>query len=257
MDKHDHAQRELDTLYSRIFDGTTPQFPGEDEREERYAAALNVHQRTRKDFDAETQAKEQLDLANRALAAAIDNIDEARIYQKFFDRYYDMKYLRKRCSHQLEADRLVAAARDHVAQADSASPQPLNLPNVIINEMFRRYPDKKGIEESQEERVERCQLALEKCDEALKTLAAAAKERRENLQEQLGMNEHDLATARADLQRAREEVFRSVLRGGESGGSGAEDIGGLGAAEALRRRDSIPPAYEAAVEREAAPAYDT
>lgn len=269
--KHKHAQRELDTLYSRIFNGSTPQlFPEEYERRKKCADAWCVYENTRDLFDAETQAVEQLNLAKGKLTAAMKEIVIAQSHRSSYKDCGNIKDCRKGRSYLLKADELVEVARGY------ASPLELDLPDELKNRgniMFDIYPVKNGIEESDHEeikhqfdpttqyyhnmQIERGRGKLNQCVEALQALIDAADQRQRNLRELRGIRVREFLTAWNDLQRAREEVFRSVLRGGESGGSGAEDIGGLGAAEALRRRDSIPPAYEAAVEREAAPAYDT
>lgn len=264
VDKHDAAQRELDTLYGRIFDGPTPQFPDEDAREQRYAAALHGHQRTRARFDAETQAVAQLNLADRAMTRALQEIDQALGYSRM-DMFGGgaMSDMMER-SHLSQADRLMLLARNHAERARAASPQVRDLPEVRINHgsiMSDVFFDNIMTDYAFHQEIKRGQAELARCYNCLQDLGSSADNRRRTLQEQLRRQEQELTAARAELQRAREDVFRSVLRGQGGGGGGGDDIGGNGvggssAAEAPRRVDSLPPAYEAAVQTDAAPAYD-
>ncbi|KAM3504357.1 hypothetical protein MY11210_008389 [Beauveria gryllotalpidicola] len=271
-DEHEAAQQALDTLYARIFDGPTPQFPEEDAREQRYAAALLAHRRTRARFDAETQAVAQLNLADRAMTQALYEVAQALGYSRM-DMFGGgaMTDMMER-NHLSRADKLARMARGHAERARRASPATIGeLPAVRINHggsiMSDVFFDNIVTDYAFHQEIRRGQQELRRCYDSLQHIGDAADARRRDLGAQLGRQVLELKTARADLQRAREDVFRLVLRreaggGGGGGGAGAgghgtgDDLGMMGVAEAQRRIDSLPPAYDVAVEGDAAPAYD-
>ncbi|KAJ2965310.1 hypothetical protein NQ176_g10677 [Zarea fungicola] len=104
--------------------------------------------------------------------------------------------------------------------------------------------------------IKRGQQEIMRCYACLQDLGHAADKRRMELEVQLKRQEQELKTARADLQRARQGVFQSVLR---SGGSrvdvGDGDRGVVSTPAEIHWQDSQPPAYEDAIHRVDAPAY--
>ncbi|KAM0666641.1 hypothetical protein ACQRIU_004496 [Beauveria bassiana] len=275
-DSHEAAQRELDALYARIFDGPTPQFPEEDAREQRYKAALHAHRQTRGRFDAETQAVAQLNLADRAMTQALYEVSQALSYSRM-DMFGvgggggAMSDMMER-SHLARADGLARMARAHAERARRVSSEEVGeLPPVRINQgniMSDVFFDNIITDYAFHQEIRRGQQELKRCYDSLQHMGDAADARRRELEAQLGRQVLELKTARVDLQRAREEVFRSVLRreasgsggggGGEGGGHGrtGDDLEIIGVAEAPRRIDSLPPAYDVVMEGDAAPAYD-
>lgn len=259
LDRHNTAQHELDALYSRIFDGPTPQFPEEDAREQRCTAASHAHQRTRALYDAETQAVDQLNLGDKALAGALREIEGALSYSRM-DMFGGgaMADMMER-SHLSTADRLVAMAHVHVERAQRASPQVRDLPAVRINQgsiMSDVFFDNILTDYAFHQEIKRGQQEVMRCYACLQDLGHAADKRRMELEVQLKRQEQELKTARTDLQRARQEVFQSVLRsGGSRGNGGGGDRGVVSTPAGIHRQDSQPPAYEDAVDRVAAPAY--
>ncbi|PQK08794.1 hypothetical protein BB8028_0001g08670 [Beauveria bassiana] len=271
-DQHDAAHKELDALYAHIFDGPTPQFPEEDAREQRYQAALHAHRQTRGRFDAETQAVAQLNLADRAMTQALYEVAQALGYSRMdmFGSGGAMSDMMER-SHLARADGLARMARAHAERARRLSSEVGELPAVRINQgniMSDVFFDNFITDYAFHQEIRRGQQELKRCYDSLQHMGDAADARRRELEAQLGRQVLELKTARADLQRAREEVFRLVLRreaggGGGNGGNGeggghgtGDDLDIIGVAEAPRRIDSLPPAYDAVVEGDAAPAYD-
>lgn len=261
VERHETAQKELNTLYARIFDGPTPQFPEEDAREQRCTAARYAYQRTRAMFDAETQAVDQLNLSDKAMTQALREIDQALSYSRM-DMFGGgaMSDMMER-SHLTKADRLVMMARNHAERAQRASPHVRDLPEVRINHgniMSDVFFDNIMTDYAFHQEIKRGQQEVLRCYACLQDLGHSADRRRQELHAQLTNQEQELKTARSDLQRAREEVFQSVLRGQGGTDGGAVNGGAVEsnrAAEAPRRVDSLPPTYETAVDRAAAPAY--
>lgn len=257
-DRHDAAQRDLDALYSSIFDGPTPQFPEEDAREQRYAAAQHAHQRTRAMYDAETHAVDQLNLADKALSKALHEIDGALGYSRMDMFGGGMMSDMMERSHLSQADRLITMARVHVERAQRASPHVRELPHVEINHgniMSDVFFDNIMTDYAFHQEIKRGQADVMRCYNCLQDLGHSADRRRMELETQLQRQGEELKTARADLQRAREQVFQSVLRQREGGGGDTGGAAGGDAARGLDRTDSLPPAYEDAVNRTSAPAY--
>lgn len=72
------AERELLVLYKSIFDGPTPELPGEDMKEYEFTQAENNFNNIGGLLSAEKQAQEILHDADRFMKAAIENIIAAR-----------------------------------------------------------------------------------------------------------------------------------------------------------------------------------
>lgn len=68
--KHGAAHEEIDKLYSKLFDGQTPGFPDEDEREESYRSQKDEHDATIKTLKATTSASKELALLKSTIIRA-------------------------------------------------------------------------------------------------------------------------------------------------------------------------------------------
>ncbi|TVY42012.1 hypothetical protein LSUB1_G004077 [Lachnellula subtilissima] len=74
---HNAAQQELDDLYASLFNGPTPEIPGEDEKEKAVHEAVEFVSAMQAHLDTETQARALLLEAKKALAVATFHIKEA------------------------------------------------------------------------------------------------------------------------------------------------------------------------------------
>ncbi|TVY87396.1 hypothetical protein LAWI1_G005500, partial [Lachnellula willkommii] len=74
---HNAAQQELDDLYASLFNGPTPEIPGEDDKENAVHEASEIVSAMQAHLDTETQARALLLDAKKALNVATFHIKEA------------------------------------------------------------------------------------------------------------------------------------------------------------------------------------
>ncbi|TFK71190.1 hypothetical protein BDN72DRAFT_837928 [Pluteus cervinus] len=70
-------KEELESLYERIFDGPSPDFPEEDEMERELRAAQNFHDQIQAQISVDSQAAEILKKADQTLGQCVSNIEQA------------------------------------------------------------------------------------------------------------------------------------------------------------------------------------
>ncbi|KAL1302838.1 hypothetical protein AAFC00_003171 [Neodothiora populina] len=80
--QHVKAQQDLDALYDSIFEGPTPEFPDEDQKEQAASNALQTYHNLRTRAEAEGQAVQILGQAQRKMHTAMAAMAEARDYSR-------------------------------------------------------------------------------------------------------------------------------------------------------------------------------
>lgn len=79
---HKNLQAELDALYDSIFEGPSPDFPGEDEKELALRQASDAFNRVKGKHEAEIQAVKCLTDATRFMSQALFSLDDARSHSR-------------------------------------------------------------------------------------------------------------------------------------------------------------------------------
>ena len=76
VEKHNDLQAKLDTLYDLIFEGHTPDLPGEDARELAFREARHTFNATKQRSEAELQAVEYLEDAKKLMQEAVQQLSD-------------------------------------------------------------------------------------------------------------------------------------------------------------------------------------
>ena len=101
--KHGEAHEEIDKLYSFIFDGQTPGFPDEDEREATHKARRDEHDATTMTLKIVTKASKEVKMLETAINKAQSENERAKyeVESSFFSLDYGLLHL-DRCARMID-----------------------------------------------------------------------------------------------------------------------------------------------------------
>lgn len=216
-DEHLRAQQDLDALYNSIFRGPNPEFPEEDSRERRYAHALHEYQEARGRAEGQGLAVMSLRRASQRFHEASVSIEEA-LDNSRLDMFGGgtMADMMER-NALTKAEMYISDAYWLVAQARRSDPNIHELPpvtiaqgsimsDVMFDNIFSDRAFHERIKDSREE-VRRSGMVLEAqlqgASGKLQELDWIQKDKSELLE-----------AARADLQKARKEIFEQMAADG-------------------------------------------
>ncbi|KAK1753574.1 hypothetical protein QBC47DRAFT_386762 [Echria macrotheca] len=211
--KHDAAQQELDKLYEGIFGGETPGMPEEDEKERVVAAARAQYLSAREKAEAEAVAVRLLGEAQRKMRGALASMDEALSASRFdmFSSGAFADVMERNALHRAQNE--VMAARMSAMQAQRMSPLVGDMPHVDIEQghlMSDVFFDNIFTDMAFHEKIKDSEARVAQAARYLDGMAAAAKQRQNEMDGLMRMKETDLQKARAALQKEREKAFEKV-----------------------------------------------
>ena len=131
--KHMAAHKAVDDLYASLFDGPTPGFPDEDEREQRFKSAKTEHDATTKTLTGMAKASKQTQALKSVLekAQAENNRAEYEIDSAFFVSDYAQIFI-ERCARVLgRAEKLHHELIENL-------PKPLDRNLIVTHQAFGR-----------------------------------------------------------------------------------------------------------------------
>ncbi len=211
--RHQQAQQDLDSLYESIFQGPTPGFPDEDDKEAESARALQVYHDARTKAEAEAQTLRILTDAQRLMRSAQGSMQEAlscsRADMFGGGRMADMMER----NALTKAEQQVSAAGLLINQAKFMSPQVQPLPVVqiaqgsILSDVFF---DNIFSDMSFHEKIKQSTKEVDACAEAVGWNLNAAKNRHSALATDMNQKAKILENARLALQKTREDAFRKI-----------------------------------------------
>lgn len=212
--RHAQAQRDLDGLYDSIFQGPTPEFPGEDERERRAGDALQAYHDARVRAEAEGQAVGSLTDASRRLRDAMIHIEEALSCSRM-DMFGGggISDMMERNALQ-NAERKVSEGYWLVSQAQRMSPAVHPLPRIGIAQgsiMSDVFFDNIFTDMAFHDKIKTSREELVRATGVLGAQLKAAGERQQALDREAKDKALALETSRTELQKAREEIFESTV----------------------------------------------
>ncbi|KAK0724946.1 hypothetical protein B0H67DRAFT_569169 [Lasiosphaeris hirsuta] len=216
--RHDSAQRQLDRLHVSLFDGPTPNFPGEDERERAMGAAKVAYEDARARAEIEAKALAALSDGARKMKMALSALTRAlSASQADMFTHHNLTDFVERNELQL-AQNLVLAARVHWLTARQISPAVGDLPeanisrgNVVSDIFFDNFFSDLEFHRKIQDSI----ADVENVAAVMQYLEMDARARHGALSGELGIREKELQDARAALQRAREEAFEKILTGAD------------------------------------------
>ncbi|KEY63972.1 hypothetical protein S7711_08697 [Stachybotrys chartarum IBT 7711] len=213
---HQDAQQKLDNLYLSIFSGPTPQFPGEDEKEQRANTALQEYHDTRMKCEAEAYAINLLQSAFALLKQSRDHMEEALMHSRrdMFGGGAMTDMMERNAVSQ--AERCVKEAQMAVLRASHSTPHVKELPqitfaqgsmfgDVMFDNIFSDFDFHQKLKVSLED--------LLKLVQGLNGQLVSAQERQQILGLELQHREQELQTSRSELQKFRERAFEQVASG--------------------------------------------
>lgn len=212
-DTHKQAQEELDELYNSIFAGPTPDFPEEDPKE------LSVYEAERKRDDTQTkltrvsQAVDTLNQAQRAMYICRGRVSEALDYSSWdlfgggaFADLAERNALSEATSAAMQAGVLVTQAR----KLDS-NVQPFNMPqiaqgNILSDVVF----DNIFTDLAFHDKIKQSSADVQRAAAQLTQQHQLAVQRQQEIQKDRTAVEKELARARDELQKIRQDAFEKV-----------------------------------------------
>ncbi|KAK6842039.1 hypothetical protein PG987_002899 [Apiospora arundinis] len=214
MSRHNSAQHDLDTLYDAIFDGPTPEFPEEDNKEQAAKEALQAYHDTRVRAEGEVEVIQTLSEVVKHLDEGLYRIEDALDHSRMdmfgggtINDMMERSALHKAELATQEAQRLMHQAQRlsngqvtrmlpvHIAQGDILS-------DVVFDNIFTDMAFHDKINASRTE-VQRCRLDVD-CQ------LADARSRFRQLDQAVQEKAQGLKTARTELQHAREVIFEQA-----------------------------------------------
>jgi len=213
---HKRAQLNLDSLYDAIFQGPSPGFPEEDERERISGQTLQNYHDARVRFESEDQAVKLLTDAQTTMRNAQNSMQEALSHSRM-----DM-FGGGTLSDMMERDALsratihLSSASMLVMQAQRLSPAVRNLRQVNIAQgslMSDVFFDNIWTDMAFHEKIKASNAEVARCAAELDRDALDARSRRSRLLEELHQQEKRLEADRVALQQAREAAFARVTGG--------------------------------------------
>lgn len=210
------AQSELDALYASIFQGPTPSFPEEDDAERNVESAMQVYNNSCGKLEADRKVQYILDEAVKHIKSALLDIEDALDASRLdmFGGGAGADMMERSALHRAEMN--VVQAQMLVMQAQHVSPEVRNLPpvniaqgNLFSDVLFDNiFSDMEFYDKIKASRAE-----VQRCQQALLAQSTAAKERFQASERQLNTQSDLLKTARGDLQKVRQSIFRRLAEG--------------------------------------------
>lgn len=215
-DRHTTAQNDLDALYDSIFEGPTPGFPDEDQKEHAAEATLSRYHDIRTRSESEGQAVNLLSDAQKKMKTAQRSMIDAQDYSRMdmFGGGSMVDMMERNALSQAEVQ--LSQVRVAVAQAQRMSAAVRDLPNVKISHgslMGDVLFDNIFSDMAFHDKIKASIVELEKAAKALDEQVAAAKQRYAGSQQDLAQAGRELEDSRVGLQKARELAFEKVIGG--------------------------------------------
>ncbi|TVY16698.1 hypothetical protein LARI1_G003900 [Lachnellula arida] len=212
---HSSAQAELDALYSSVFDGPTPDVPGEDEKEAEVVAAEGTSNALQLSFTAENKAHAVLlDAHNyliRAQAKIEDALTAARAAAWDGGNHAAAKSnaLRKAHLHVSEVEILMLQARRVQPLIKPIGKMEIPELRFMTDVVFNDFSSNRNVKE----RIKEAQRMLALAKQNLKRELDAAKDRIAVTEGELNNARRILGKKKEELQQIRAAAFDRVASG--------------------------------------------
>lgn len=223
--RHEKAQSDLDRLYDSIFDGPTPEVPGEDQLEQSVKQYLEHYGQANKQVGTERQALGVLSTATTSLKKAYNDIQAA------YRRSQRDVYLGGGAfTDMMERDALAQSQNNlttclrHMDNARRLQPAIRELSDITIDQghLFSDVLfDNIFSDLAQHDRIKASEAQMRAAGQQLEYQVEEQRGRVRDAEKAVGRAADELEAARQELQRCRAEVFERVGNGGELAGGEA------------------------------------
>ncbi|OBT64759.1 hypothetical protein VE03_06505 [Pseudogymnoascus sp. 23342-1-I1] len=211
------AESELDTLYKSVFQGPTPDIPGEDQQEAAVYQASTEFNWAQGNVDKGKQVKNLLTGAMRFLEEAARDVESARSNAKMDAFGFDSTFMDIAEANALTRVRQnVGQAEMLVCQARTIEPSVGSIGDVVhaqhhfMSEVLfdNVFSDKKKYDE-----IKRSQASIVKAKNSLQNTIQATNERLETAVANTMTAKQELEENRLQLQQIRAEAYQKTARG--------------------------------------------
>lgn len=210
---HQQAQKDLKTLYDSIFNGPSPGFPEEDEREAAKNAAVRAYHEARSRAETEGQVVNILTQAQQRLNGALMSMEDA-LRASRRDIFGGGTFVDMMERNALsKADTQVHQARAMVEQAQRVSPSVQDLPPVTVAHgslLGDIFFDNILTDMAFHETIKKSSMEVSRCAQALSADLSAAQHRHNTLSRETSQRGAIVREARLQLQKARERAFERI-----------------------------------------------
>lgn len=208
--RHTQAQMELDELYDSIFEGPSPEYPGEDSKENEANEALYRYQQLRSQAESQYQVLNILSSARGKMSTAKSSLEEALQHSRMDMFGGGMMSDMMERSALSKAEVSLTEVKMLIAQAQRFSPELRQLPpvdiaqgNLVSDVMF----DNIFTDMQFHDKIKDSQTQLERASQHLKSQIQNAEQRYNETRHEVEQRMQTLIYARVALQQARQDIF--------------------------------------------------
>lgn len=234
------AQSELDQLYKSIFEGPTPEIPGEDQRESAVYQANAVYDQAQGKWDKEKQVEHLLKEANKWLTQAGRHVEDARGNAKMDAFGFDNIFM------EMAEHNSLSQVRQCVGQTDMLVSQARVLQPLIgdIGDIVHAQHDFMGdvlfdnvfSDVAKYDAIKRSQASINAAQAKLKVILAETFDRWEAAKRESIDAKKIADERRLELQKIRAEAYQNVADGSTNSGSSSSQFAAP---------EGPPPSYKA------------
>jgi hypothetical protein len=211
------AQGELDALYASIFQGPTPSFPEEDAAERNVESALQVYNNSCAKLEADRKVQYILGEASKRIKSSLFDIEDALDASRLdmFGGGAGADMMERSALHKAEMN--VVQAQMLVMQAQHVSPEVRDLPpvNIAQGNLFSDVLFDNIFSDMEfHDKIKASRIEVQRCQQALLAQLTGANERCQISEKQSKTQSDVLNTARGELQKVRQNIFRRLAEGG-------------------------------------------
>ena len=237
------AQAELDQLYKSIFEGPTPDVPGEDQKESALYQATAHFEMLQGNVSKENNIKSLLAETMKFLDRAAINVEEARSNQKMDVYGFDNMFM------EMAEHNALARVRQNVAQADMLLKQARSIRPDIgeVGNIVHAQSDFMGevlfdnvfSDMRKYEAIKKSQASIMSARQELRSIQAQSEERMTSMVRETRFAKEDVDEKRLQLQQVRAQAYQRVADGGGSTMTSNPASHG----DAVSPPDGPPPSY--------------
>jgi hypothetical protein len=222
--EHGDSHARIDELYEALFAGPTPEFPKEDDKENRFYVARGAHERVRQKVITSRYAASKLKVAISQLARADRLLDRALLHARnhvftFDEAARDLQLTKKNIDYALAS---VLQASD-ILQPKSGGIEALE--QKVIHDLQQAKPNTKDLSSNREvytSVIQQSKTQALKSSRQLRSFLALTVDRERTGQDELRKTARKLEDSRQTLQQARMAIFEEVAGFGQAAPSYAE-----------------------------------
>ena len=221
------AQKELDQLYLSIFDGPTPDIPGEDLRESSTKQAAEYFNEVIAQLNREKQVAGILEEAHKFITNALIDVEDARSTAKAdafgfggsFMEMHEFNAISRVQQHMGQAEMLLSNARSIQPLVGDIGRTVHAQNNFVTDVLF----DNVFSDMNKYDKIKESKASIEKAQFNLKAIITASNERLQSARSEARRAKEDVDAKRSELQEFRANAYREIA----GGNAGQQEVGSI------------------------------